>query len=78
MTFAVFDEGYEVFRFPEFSTDQPDDVDIAHFVMSADVIDFADASFAENQIDRLAMIFDIEPIAHVQALTVDGRRSVVE
>lgn len=64
----VFDEG---FRFAELVQNGLDDVDIGAFIMSADIVDFAFAACADNQVDSRAVVFHIEPIADVLAITVN-------
>ena len=53
-----------------------DDVDIRHLVMAADVVDLADSALVDNQVNRLAVILDIQPVADVLALAVDRQRLV--
>ena len=46
--------------------------------MTANVIHFANAAIANDQIDRGTMILYIQPVAHILALTVDRRLFVRE
>ena len=76
VTFAVGNERDKAFGFAEFLTDQFDDVDILHFVMPADVVHFAHFALVDNEVDRFAMILDVQPVANVLALAVNGKRFV--
>ena len=46
--------------------------------MPADVVDFADFAFAQNQINRGAVVFDVQPVADVGAGAVDGQFFIAE
>ena len=78
VTFSVGDVCDEAFRLAELFTNQLHDVNIAHFVMPADVVDLSNAPVVNNQVNRLTVIFNIEPVAHVFTLAVDGQRFVVQ
>ena len=49
MAFTVRNMMDEAFRFAQFFANQFDDVDIPHFIMAADVIDFADTALLEDE-----------------------------
>ena len=66
----------QAFRFPQFFTDQLHNVDILHLVVAADIIDLTNRAFANDQIDRLAMVFYIQPVPHIQAFPVDRKRLI--
>ena len=55
-----------------------DHVDIGHFAVSADVVGLADGALIQHQGDGLAVVADIEPVAHVESVAVDGQRLAVE
>ena len=62
----------------ELRADQLYNINIAHLVVTADIVDFPDAASAEDHIDRLAVVLDIEPVSDVQTLAVYGKRLVVQ
>ena len=68
MTFAVGNMMDEAFRLVQCFANQFDDVDVLHFIVAADIIDFADAALLEDEVDGPTMVFDIEPIANVEAI----------
>ena len=78
MTLAVGDKGDQALGLAELLADQLNDVDVRHLVVTADIIDLADPALADDQVDRLAVILDIEPVAHILALAVDGQGLVGE
>ena len=75
---AVGHEGDEVLALVQLVHDQLHDVDVRHLVVAAHVVDFADAALAEDQVDGLAVVLHIEPVADVLALAVDRQRLVVQ
>ena len=77
MTFAVGNMMDEAFRLAQCFANQLDDVDVLHFIVAADIIDLADAALLEDEVDGPAMVFDIEPIANVEAIAVNGQRLVM-
>lgn len=78
MAFTVRNMMDEAFRFAQFFANQFDDVDIPHFIMAADVIDFADTALLEDEVDGSAMVFDIEPVADIEAVPIDRQRLVMQ
>ena len=78
MSFPVFHVGDQAFRLAQFFADQLHDVDVAHLIMSADVIDFSDASVMDHQINRFAVVFHIQPVTDVQTFSIDRKRFVVQ
>ena len=46
------------------------DVDVLPLVKSSDVVCLCHVSFMEYKVDGTGMVFNIEPVAHVLALTV--------
>ena len=54
-----------------------DDVDILPLVEATDIISACYLTFVENKVDGTGMIDDIEPVAHVLALAIDGQRLAV-
>lgn len=78
MAFTVRDMVDEAFWFAQFFANQFDDVDISHFIMAADVINFADTALLEDEVDGPAMVFDIEPVADIKAVPIDRQRLVMQ
>ena len=64
------------FRLPSSFT-KFDDVDIPHFIVAADVINFADTALLEDEVDGPAMVFDIEPVADIEAVPILDRQRLV-
>ena len=48
------------------------EVEIGYLVVSADVVGFANLAGGEDGPQSLAMIADVEPVAHVHAIAIDG------
>ena len=65
MTFAVGNMMDEAFRLAQCFANQFDDVDVLHFIVAADIIDFADAALLEDEVDGPTMVFDIEPVSDI-------------
>ena len=78
MTFAVGNMMDEAFRFAQFFANQFNDVDIPHFIVAADVIDFADTSLLKDEVDGPAMVFNIEPVADIEAVPIDRQWLVMQ
>lgn len=68
----------QTFRLAELFADDLDDVDVSHFVMTADVVHLSDASFVNDQIDRATVIFNIKPVANVESFAINRKRLVVQ
>ena len=64
----VIDQG---FGLAELAQDRLDDLEIGALVVAADVVDLTDTAFSNDQVDRRAMVLDIEPVADVFALAID-------
>ena len=83
--FAVGDIGYQVHIFALLAPEQAvnglddnlDDVDVLPLVEAADVVRVGCFSFVEDEVYRSCVVFNIEPVPHVLALTVDGQRFLV-
>jgi len=52
--------------------EQVDEVDVAHLVAPADVVDGTRSGFAQDGVDGTAVVFDVQPVADVESVTVDG------
>lgn len=46
-------------------------INILLLVMSTDIIYFSNTAFVNNQVNSLTMIFNIQPIANIKALTIN-------
>ena len=62
----------------QLGADQLDDIDVLHLIVAADVVDLALAALTHDQVDGLAVVLDIKPVANVEALAVDGEGLVME
>src|SRR4051812_38520247 len=51
--------------------DRVDDRAVGHLVIAADVVDLARLALVEHRPDRLTMVFDVQPVADVQAVAVE-------
>ena len=70
VSFSVLHMLDQTLRLAKIFTDEFHDIDIFHLVVSADVVDFSDGSVAQDQINRLTVILDIQPVAHIESLSV--------
>ena len=71
----VDDEG---FRFIQRLADELHDVDVAHLVVAAYVINFTDVAVVDDEVDGPAVILHVQPIPHVDAFAVHGQGLVVQ
>ena len=71
MALAVGDVLDEAFGLAELFEDGLDDVDVGALIVAADVVDLADASLLQDQVDGMAVVLDVEPVADVLAVAVD-------
>ena len=76
MSLAVRDVCDEAFRLAELFKYDLHDFDVGLLVVSADVVYLADSAVLENEIDRSAVILNIEPVSYVQSLAVNRQRLV--
>ena len=56
--------------------DELHDVDVLHLVVSAHVIHFPHPSLVDDEVDRLAVVLHIQPVAHILPRSVYGQRLV--
>ena len=68
VSLAVSDVLDEVFGFAELLEDGLDHVDVGALVVAADIVDLADASLLQDEVDGAAVVLDIEPVADVLAV----------
>lgn len=68
---AVSDVLDEVFGLAELLEDGLDDVDVGTLIVAADIVDLADATLLQDQVDGMAVILNVEPVANILAVTID-------
>ena len=80
MARAVGNEGHEFFvlravlaraAFIQNGADRMQDLEIVPLVVAADVVGFAASALMEDEVDGLAVIEDVEPVADIRAVAVD-------
>ena len=50
-----------------------DEVDVFPLIEAANVVGFSHFALVENKVNCAGVVFDIEPIAHILALAIDGQ-----
>lgn len=75
---AVGDERDKALGLAQLFADEFYDVYIPHLVVPADVVHLAHSAVVDDEIYRLAMILDVQPVAHVLTLAVHGQRLIRE
>ena len=55
-----------------------DYLDIGFFIVSTDIVGFADDAFGNNLIQRAGVVFDKQPVADLHPVAVHGQRFAVE
>lgn len=73
MALAVFDKCDEILALSQLSEDYADNVNVAHLIVSAHIVDFPYPSLVENQVDGAAVVLHIEPVTHIDALSIDRK-----
>ena len=73
---AVGDVTDQALGFAEFLQDRFHGLDVGHFAVAAEIVDGTRFAFEERGDDSGAMIFDVDPVADVHAVAVDGQRVV--
>jgi len=76
VAFSVLHIGNQTFRLAQLFEDELYNINVRHFVMAADVVDFTYGAFMNNQVDSLAVVFHIEPVPHVFAISIYGKRFI--
>ena len=66
------------FGLPRWVEDAMDEVEVVHLGIGADVVDLAGLAIEQHGDDGRAMVLDVNPVAHVQAIAVDGQRAVAD
>lgn len=85
VTLAVRYVGYQVHVFSFLASQQAvyrsdhylDDVDVLPFVETADVVGFGHFSLMEDEVDGTGVVYHVQPVTHVLALTVYRQRLAV-
>ena len=54
------------------------EVDVAHLIAAADVVDLAALPAFDDGVDAAAMVHDVQPVADVEPRAVQRNRNVVE
>ena len=78
VSLAVGDVGDEALRLAQLLADQLHDVDVPHLVVTADVVDLAHPAITEDEVDGLAVILHIQPVADIQPLAVHRQWLVIQ
>src|SRR5688500_9037147 len=60
------------------SQDLVSEHDVLDLVAATDVVDLALATLAKDEIDGGTVVGHVEPVAHVAAVAIEGKRTVVE
>ena len=68
----------QALRLAEIFTDEFYDINIFHLIVSTNVVDFSDGSVAQDQVNRLTVILDIQPVAHIESLSVYRKRLICQ
>jgi len=75
---AVFDGANKRSRFTKQTQNRLDDFNVTPLITRADVIDFARAPFLQREENGAAVIFNVNPIAHVTSVAVERNRLVAQ
>ena len=76
MTLTVANMGNQTLRLTQLFADDLYNLDVLLLVVTADIVDLANTTLVDNQVDSLAVVFHIQPVADIQALTVNRQRLV--
>ena len=72
-TYSIIDSSW-----PSSASRRVDEVPVGGLVAGADVVDLAGRALAQHQVDAGAVVVDVEPVAHVQAVAVERHLRAVE
>ena len=61
-------------QFADGADDDLHDLYVLAFVVSAHIVDAAVFGITDDHVDGLAVVFHIEPVAHILSLAVNGQR----
>ncbi|MNN28749.1 hypothetical protein D3C81_1423280 [compost metagenome] len=76
MTGTVLDIRNQRFRLAQLLQNRLDDMHIRTLVVAADVVHFSQDTFMDDQINRAAMVLDVEPVPNIHPVTVHRKRSI--
>ena len=65
MTLTVANMGDQALRLAQFLTDDFHDLDVLLFIMTANIVNFTNTTLVDNQINGLAVVFDIQPVTNI-------------
>ena len=65
VTLAVSNVSDQAFRLAQLLTDELDDIDVLHLVVAADVVNLTDTALVDDQVDGLAVVLYIQPVADI-------------
>lgn len=66
MAFPVCHLSDQAFTFPKFPNNKLHDINVPYLVVAAYIMNFANATFSHNQVNRLAVILRIQPVTNIQ------------
>ena len=78
VTLSVGYMGDKVFALAKLVADKLYNIDILHLVVTAYIINLTHSAFVQNKVNRLAMVFNIKPVANIKSLAVNGKRLIVK
>ena len=55
-------------------THRPDDVDVRHLAIAADVVSLSGPAILEHPLQRVAMIVNVQPVTNIAAVAVNRQR----
>ena len=78
MALAVCNVSDKALGFSKFFADHLYNIDISHFIMSTDIINFTFTSLVYYKVDSTAMILNIKPVSYIFAFPVYGEGLVMK
>lgn len=78
MTFAVRDICDQIFRLVQRMQDSLHDFQVRPLIVAANVIDFSDFAFADNQINCCTVIMNMEPVPDVFPGSIDRNGLIIQ
>ena len=77
VSLPVGDMGNETFGLSQSFADQLHNVDVAHLIVAADVVNLAHPAVMENPVDGLAVILHIQPVPDIETFSVNLQGLIV-
>ena len=68
--------GDQALRLAQLFADNLHDLDVLLLIVTADVVDFTNSTFVDNQVNGLAVVLHIQPVTDVQTLSINRQRLV--